>query len=561
MSEQDQPKDQDRQAKNRRKRAESLAFLLSASAILIVLNVLAANFGIVRCDLTENGIFSLSEGSKALAESLDDQLEIVAYFSSNLPPPHNATERYARDLLAEYRAASRGSIHVRFVDPSTDEERKNAEQDGVRLVAQRIFADDSVSVVEGYRGIVLKYLGEKKAIPIVESTTGLEYRVTMAMRELAGEKIRIGIVKNKHPEGAEESFTHLKRALRVYDIVDVDVSEPINPGLKALLIIGPEIEFTEEELRHLDRFVSHGGSLGVFGGSIKASGFGMEGEVFDSGLNRLLEHWGVHLRSDLVADAECEYAAVQTAAGPMPRRYPYRPILTFSPEERAHPLVSGLVNASVPFTSSIEVRTPPEGVSVEVLARSSERSFRSPGPRFNLDPARNFYIEGELERSPVLVAIEGPLPSAFDEAHPQDRKARVVVAGSAAMTMLPIPEGQQVDEELVIQYLALPLNIVDWLANDEALVAIRSKNVDEPRLNVPAVVLQAQADIDAAAMENDAEAALAAQERGKAGLEAWNRKKTAYRFGYAFGLPLLVATFGIFRYRRRRALKDSISFE
>lgn len=546
---------------NRKRRYESLAFVLTASSILILLNVLAANFGIARCDLTENGIFSLSEGSKRLAKELEDQLEVVAYFSSNLPPPHNATERYARDLLAEYRAASGGKIRVRFVDPSTDEERRNAENDGVRLVAQRIFANDSVSVVEGYRGIALKYLGEKKAIPIVESTTGLEYRITMAMRELVGEKIRIGIATNKQPEGAAESFSHLKRALRVYDVVDVDLTQPISPSLKALLIIGPELEFTEDELKHIDRFVSHGGALGVFGGSIKASGFGLEGEAFDSGINRLLEHWGVHLRSDLVADAECEYAAIQTAAGPMPRRYPYRPILTFSPEERAHPLISGLVNASVPFTSSIEVRTPPEGVKVEILGRSSERSFRSQGPRFNLDPARNFYVEGELERSPVLATIEGPMPSAFGETAPSDRRSRVVVAGSAAMTMLPIPEGQRVDEELVTQYLALPLNIVDWLANDEALVAIRSKNVDEPRLNVPALVLKAQEDINIAAMENDVEAALEAQERGKAALEAWNRKKIAYRFVFSLGLPLLVAAFGLLRYRRRRALKDSISFE
>lgn len=552
---------QTKRIKNQKRRVESLAFLLTSAAILIVLNVLAASFGVARCDLTENGIFSLSAGSKELAAGLEDQLEIVAYFSSNLPPPHNATERYARDLLAEYRAASGGKIKVRFVDPSTDEERKSAESDGVRLVAQRIFANDSVSVVEGYRGIALKYLGEKKAIPIVESTTGLEYRVTMAMRELVGEKIRVGLVKDKQPEGAEEVFGHLKRALRVYEIVEIDVSEPISPSLKAALIIGPELEFSEAELKNLDRFVSQGGALGVFGGSVKASGYGLEGEVFDSGLNRLLEHWGVHLRSDLVADSECEYAAIQTSAGTMPRRYPYRPILTFSAEERAHPLISGLVNASLPFTSSVELRTPPEGVSVTVLGRSSERSFRSKGPRFNLDPARDFYVEGELERSPVLVAIEGPLPSAFGEASPPERRSRVVVAGSAAMTMLPIPEGQAVDEELATQYLALPLNIVDWLANDEALVAIRSKNVDEPRLNIPSVVLQAQEDIDAAAMENDAAAALEAQERGKAALESWNRKKTLYRVGFALGLPLLVAAFGIVRSRRRRALKDSISFE
>ena len=37
-------------------------------------------------------------------------MEITAYFSPDLPPPHNATERYVRDLLTEYRDASKGKI-------------------------------------------------------------------------------------------------------------------------------------------------------------------------------------------------------------------------------------------------------------------------------------------------------------------------------------------------------------------------------------------------------------------------------------------------------------------
>src|SRR5690606_32282234 len=161
---------------------------------------LAASFGMGRFDCTRSGIFSLSEGSRELARSLEDRMEIVAYFSANLPPPHNATERYVRDLLAEYAAASNGNVHVTVVSPETDAERRRAESDGVRLVAQRIFANDSVSVVEGYRGIALKYLGQTESIPVVESTTGLEYRITMAMKELTGEKEKIGFLSTLEPE-------------------------------------------------------------------------------------------------------------------------------------------------------------------------------------------------------------------------------------------------------------------------------------------------------------------------------------------------------------------------
>jgi ABC-2 type transport system permease protein len=539
-----------------RSRRESMLFVVATLGILILSNVLAATFGLGRFDCTRTGIFSLSEGSRELARSLDDRLEIVAYFSANLPPPHNATERYVRDLLAEYAAASGGKIRVSVIAPETDAERRKAESDGVRLVAQRIFANDSVSVVEGYRGIVLQYLGEKKAIPIVEDTTGLEYRITMAMKELVGERAKLGFLSTLEPQAASELFGALRRSLRTYEVVDVDAKEPIDPSLTALLLLGLDTPLTDEQLAHVDRYVASGGSLGVFGGTTKA-GQGFVGQVVDTGVNRLLRPWGITLNDDLVADEQCEYAPVQTALGPMPRRYPFRPVLAFSRAEQEHPVISGLVNAKIPFVSSLTVGEAPAGASVTVLGQSSERSFSAPGPIFNLDPSQTFYVSGTLGRRPVLAAIEGRLPSALggEVSASPGATSRVFVAGSAAMTMYPIPEGRQIDEQAIAQHLPLVLNAIDWLANDRALVAIRAKDVDEPRLDVPTDVLRAQEDIDAAVAENDRAAAVDASERGQAAIESWNAQKVAYRFGFALGLPLIVGLVGIYRWRRRKAVK------
>jgi ABC-2 type transport system permease protein len=549
---------QDKSHGRARSRRESMLFVVATLGVLIFLNIFAATFGLGRFDCTRTGIFSLSEGSRELARNLDDRLEIVAYFSANLPPPHNATERYVRDLLAEYAAASGGKIRVTVVAPETDAERRQAESDGVRLVAQRIFANDSVSVVEGYRGIVLQYLGEKKSIPIVENTTGLEYRITMAMKELVGEKAKLGLLTTLEPQAASELFGALKRSLRTYQVVDLDAKAPIDPSLTALLVLGLESPLDDQQLANVDRYVASGGSLGVFGGTTKA-GQGYVGQVVDTGVNRLLRPWGVTINDDLVADEQCEYAPVQTQLGPMPRRYPYRPILAFSRAEREHPVISGLMNASLPFVSSLTIGDAPAGATVTVLGQSSERSFSASGPMFNLDPSQTFYVSGALGRRPVLAAIEGTLPSALggetSSAASPGATSRVFVAGSAAMTMLPIPEGRQVDEQALAQHLALVLNAIDWLANDRALVAIRAKDVDEPRLDVPTDVLRAQEDIDAAVAENDRSAAVAANERGQAAIESWNAQKVTYRVGFALGLPLIVGLFGIYRWRRRRAVK------
>src|SRR6185436_2152796 len=101
-------------------------------------------------------------------------MTVTAYFTADLPPPFNATERYVRDILDEYTAASKGKVHVKFVNPDNDETRAAADADGVQKVAHQKIENDAVQVVEGYRGIVFKYLGERKAIPVVQGTDGLE---------------------------------------------------------------------------------------------------------------------------------------------------------------------------------------------------------------------------------------------------------------------------------------------------------------------------------------------------------------------------------------------------
>ena len=132
----------------KRAASESLLFLAFAGGILILLNVLVAYFPSPRVDLTQNGMFSLADGSERLASSLNDRLEITAYFTENLPPPFNATERQVRDLLSEYAAASSGQIIVTFVNPDDEEKQQAARADGVQPVAHQKIEEDQARIAE-----------------------------------------------------------------------------------------------------------------------------------------------------------------------------------------------------------------------------------------------------------------------------------------------------------------------------------------------------------------------------------------------------------------------------
>ena len=152
---------------------QSATFLILLGGIFVLLNVLGLFFNL-RSDWTKRELFSLSKGSMHLASTLKDRMEIVAYFSPDLPPPHNATERYVRDLLTEYKDASKGKIALRFVHPEKDEDKQAAERDGVHRVQDQKLEADSFSVHEGFRGVAFRYLGDTRAIAQVDDTDGLE---------------------------------------------------------------------------------------------------------------------------------------------------------------------------------------------------------------------------------------------------------------------------------------------------------------------------------------------------------------------------------------------------
>jgi len=403
----------------KRAASESLVFLLFAGGILVLLNVLAAYFPSPRVDLTQNGLFSLADGSQRLAAGLDDRLDITGYFTKNLPPPFNATEREVRDLLSEYAAASNGQIVVRFIDPNDEAKQQAARADGVQPVAHQKIEEDQVAVVEGYRGLVLRYLDKKKTIPVVQNTTGLEYTITSAIKELVGERKPIGVIGGHGGPTLDQGLTTLKAAAKLYDIREVDASKEIDPGLAALLVVGPQEPFSDQELRRIDQYVMRGGSLGVFGGALAvdlAGGAGPSARPESSRVSELLGPWGVRMVSTLVADAQCSRAPMR---GPLGLQvlvpYPPIPVIQLDAEQLAHPVMFHLASPMLPFVAPLEVGDAPDNVKMTVLARSSEDSWAISGSTIPLEPRdpRDWQMTSDKGPFNLMVAIKGKLPSAY----------------------------------------------------------------------------------------------------------------------------------------------------
>lgn len=574
-----------------RQQAESIGFLAIAGGILLALNILGIFF-FFRADTTQNRAYSLSDGSRRVVRELESDLTVTAYFTQDLPPPFNATERYVRDILAEYEAASRGNLHVRVIHPDDEEEREDAEQAGVRMMQHQRLESDRVSVVEGYRGLVFEYLGDREVIAALpEDSAGLEYAITTAIKQLTEDDLEIGVLSGHESPTPTKGLATLQRMLPTYTIREVDGANEIDRDLRALLVIDPKSELSETELRHVDQFVMRGGSLGVFGGAMKVatdSAPEITAEPTGAGLNRLLERWGVRMEEDIVADLRCGQVPYRHPLGLMiPQPYPPAPTINFTDEQAQHPALFRLQGTQLFFASSLTTTEQfRSGEQNRVLMRSSEESWRMSGDEISLRirPGQEWQqvLPNEFDGPHTLaVAIQGTLPSAFgtegasstegsagsdsaassiEAPEHSEREVRVLVVGTSTMMRDEfLPPADRVSDAELAGAMAFALNAIDWLAQDSDLIAVRAKSIEDPPIDEPRSLLDATADAQAALQEGDEEEAREAIERRNAALAARDRTKAWFRWGNTLLIPIAFALFGVVRWqlrqRRRATLK------
>jgi ABC-type uncharacterized transport system involved in gliding motility auxiliary subunit len=201
------------------------------------------------------------------------------------------------------------------------------------------------------------------------------------------------------------------------------------------------------------------------------------------------------------------------------------------------------------------------------------------GASIDLKARERWDVPKQRESFVVGVALQGRLPSAFaavpastpeggdSGAAPSNIKAperaekpvHVLVFGSGYFMrdeFLQAP--QRGAREVPGGAVAFALNSVDWLAQDSDLIEIRAKSVEDPALEVPTNVKEAEATIRDAIDKQDQEKADKAFKERKESMAAWDQKKTTYRWGNTLGLPLAFAMFGVLRWRVRKAKRASL---
>ena len=472
------------------------------AASLVVVNLLGSYIG-GRLDLTPGNAYTLSPATGRIVRDLDDIVTIKMFASQELPTEVALMKRDVDDLLRDLRSAGHGQVRVIERDPSEDEAaRREAESLGIQAVQFNVIGQAELQVKQGYLGLAVQHGGQTEAIPFVQRTDDLEYRLASTIRQLSrAKKPVIGFVADAH--GPEASFQEMQGQLRrSYDVRDIELSDSMQPGpdVVALVLAGTPDSLPSEQLKRLEAFVNRGGSVLVLTSGMEVSQRAPTAQPRPVAWNALLRPLGVTIRSDMAYDLLAnEVIPLPTDFGRVLQIYPF---FIRAQSTRSTPVNQDLGTVVLTWASTIDTTGATKGTLTPLLGSSQATGTFSNVT--TIAPTQDF---PQTDLHPRLLAVMVTPPPVTGGAKP---RGRVVVVGSMEFAtdrfVRTAPEN-----------LAFTLNAVDWLAQDEELIAIRSKDRRPPPLLFERPAL-----------------------------------REAVKYANLVGLPLLVALAGAVRLMRRR---------
>src|SRR3989339_167599 len=304
---------------------------LSVAAILIIGIFVVVNFLsyqiFYRFDLTQNKIYSISSVSKKTVGELDDVVNIKAYFSNNLPSQFLALRQEVADILDEYQAFSNGKIRIEFIDPGTEEDtQRELYMVGIPQLTFEVYEKDKIQQVRGYMG---KVISDKiAAIGIVTShgTADSQNQISTIYQELSG----------------------------LYTLQNIDLQSitSVPDNIDTIIIIGPREQFTEEQLKVINSFVARGGGLLLAYNGVEI-GDGLQAQKNITGIEGLMEKYGIKINNDLVADQRSGIASFNQGFITFSTQYPFWPKVIGDGFNQENSAVSNLESITFPWASSI----------------------------------------------------------------------------------------------------------------------------------------------------------------------------------------------------------------
>ena len=481
--------------------------------LVVVTNLLGGNIR-GRVDLTRESLYTLSPGSEETLDNLSDLVTLKLFISDELPSELEPTLRDVRDLISDMSRAGGDNLVVENLNPGDDlDVAVEARSFGIIENEFNVLRDDEFEVRRGWFGLALLYADQQEVIPFISGTADLEFRIASAISVMTTDKRPSVAFLTGLGALGESELPSLGRALMErYEVTSLDLSQEgdlgLNPeNMDLVVLAGPKEPVSEQKVNEIENFISQGGGALILVDKHQISLETPTTNLVTTGLEEFLQKQGIGVDEGLVMDYGSNSPISMGPQGlfNVVRQYPLWPI---GLKGSLHATTRDLNGLSAGWATAITIADSVE--NIERLWITTEAGGIQPPNSLIMPDALLQPDPDGFQTVTLAVAIGG---GEAESATNDVQEGRIIVVGDVDFL-----------EESFIQVspdnLIFAENAIDWLAQDEALIAIRSKTRTPPPI-----------------------------------IFTSDFQKASLRWGNLIGVPLLIVIYGVMKVtgRRRRA--------
>jgi ABC-2 type transport system permease protein len=393
--------------------------------------------------------------------SLKGKVKVMLYLSSSLKPIAplmglNELPEYPaklKEIIDRLNAKNYGKLEYTYIDPSAaPSSEASLEKYDLMKLQWPDLSNGKIKAGKGMIGLVMEYGGKFRKIPLLSeirlpilgtqynlaSLDRLEDTINDNLETLVNINQDLGYLAGHGtlstsgflPTGQQNQdaiSTFASLVSKTYSIKPIDLkNQSIPANLQCLVIARPTEKFSDYELFQIDQALMRGTNLALFLDPFKEVNannqrFGFNrGPAYiplDTGLEKLLSHYGIHIERSYVLDENCHKQRLPRSMGGGERPIYFAPII--KDKNINHKLkflrgIKGLVAVKISPLELDQARISKNKLTAVRLFSSSEKSWEirkniSLNPLFLPPPPS----ADQMQQFPLAYLIEGEFPSYF----------------------------------------------------------------------------------------------------------------------------------------------------